>query len=73
MIDSEALNYWKFLLKLTIPIILLSCKAKIINEQKCIDSVVFNFAKDTTSYHWSDNFTDNQLRELVRTNKLIIK
>ena len=61
------------LLKYLIPIVLLSCKAKITSEQKCIDTVVFNCAKDTSDYHWSDEFTDNQLRELARTNKLIIK
>ena len=61
------------IIKYIIPLVLLSCKAKIMQEQKCVDTVVFNCAKDTSVYHWSDNFTDNQLRELARTNKLIIK
>ena len=60
------------ILKYLIPLVLLSCKAKIMSEQKCVDTVVFNCAKDTSDYHWSDEFTDNQLRELARTNKLII-
>lgn len=60
------------LIKYLIPLVLLSCKAKIMSEQKCIDTVVFNCTKDTSDYHWSDEFTDNQLRELARTNKLII-
>ena len=41
-------------------------------KQKCTDTIVFDCRKDTSEYHWSDNFTDNQLRELARTNKLII-
>jgi hypothetical protein len=62
------------LIKYLIPLVLLACKAKVHHEQqKCIDTVVFNCAKDTSDYHWSDDFTDNQLRELARTNKLIIK
>jgi len=71
--DSDALDYWKFLIKLSIPIVLLSCQAKIVKEQKCIDTVVFNCAKDTSNYHFSDEFTDAQLRQLCREGKLVIK
>lgn len=62
------------LIKYILPLVLLSCKAKIMSEQKqkCTDTIVFDCRKDTSEYHWSDNFTDNQLRELARTNKLII-
>ena len=60
------------ILKYLIPLVLLSCKAKIMSEQKCIDTVVFNCAKDTSEYIWSDEFTDAQLRQLCRENKLII-
>ena len=60
------------LLKYILPLVLLSCKAKIISEQKCVDTVVFNCAKDTSNYHFSDNFTDSELRQLCRENKLII-
>jgi hypothetical protein len=60
------------LLKYILPLVLLSCKAKIMSEQKCIDTVVFNCAKDTSNYHFSDNFTDSELRQLCRENKLII-
>lgn len=61
------------MIKYLLPLFLLCCKAKVMQKQKCADTVVFNCAKDTSEYHWSDNFTDNQLRELARTNKLIIK
>jgi hypothetical protein len=71
-IDSDCLNYWKFLLKLVIPIVLLSCKAKVMQEQKCIDTVVFDCKKDTSNYHFSDEFTDAQLRQLCREGKLVI-
>lgn len=60
------------LIKYLIPLVLLSCKAKIMSEQKCVDTVVFNCAKDTSNYHFSDNFTDSELRQLCRENKLII-
>jgi hypothetical protein len=60
------------ILKYILPLVLLSCKAKIMSEQKCIDTVVFNCAKDTSNYHFSDNFTDSELRQLCRENKLII-
>lgn len=29
--------------------------------------------KDTTSYHWSDEFTDAQLREMVRSGHLRLR
>jgi hypothetical protein len=70
-IDSEALNYWRFLLKLVIPIILLSCKAKIEQDKIKVDTVVIN-KPDTTTYKWCDNFTDKQLRELCENGKLVI-
>jgi hypothetical protein len=70
-IDSEALNYWKFLLKLVIPIVLLSCKYKVEQKKIPIDTIVIN-APDTTTYKWCDNFTDKQLRELCEEGKLVI-
>lgn len=29
--------------------------------------------KDTSSYHWSDEYTDNQLREMVRSGHLKLR
>lgn len=62
------------LLKYILPLVLLSCKAKIMSEQnqKCTDTIVFDCRKDTSNYHFSDNFTDSELRQLCRENKLII-
>ncbi len=70
-IDSEAFNYWKFLLKLVIPIVLLSCKYKVEQKKLPIDTIIIN-TPDTTTYHYSDNFTDSQLREMCREGKLVI-
>lgn len=62
------------IIKYIIPLVLLSCKAKIMSEQnqKCTDTIVFDCRKDTSEYIWSDEFTDAQLRQLCRENKLII-
>ena len=61
------------LIKYLLPLVLLSCKDKIYQEQKCKDTVVFDCKKDTSMYHWSDNFSDNELRELCRNGNLMIK
>lgn len=61
------------IIKYILPLALLCCKAKVSQEQKCKDTVVFDCKKDTSQYHWSDNFTDNQLRELCRNGNLMIK
>ncbi len=61
------------LIKYLLPFALLCCKAKIVNEQKCKDTIVFDCKKDTSEYHFSDEFTDKQLRQLCREGKLVIK
>ena len=62
------------LIKYLLPLALLCCKAKIQQEQiKCKDTIVFDCKKDTSMYHWSDNFSDNELRELCRNGNLMIK
>jgi len=61
------------LIKFILPLTLLCCKDKVHQEQqKCKDTVVFDCKKDTSNYHYSDEFTDAQLRELCREGKLII-
>ena len=61
------------LLKYLLPLALLCCKAKVHQEQKCKDTVIFDCKKDTSEYHFSDDFTDAQLRQLCREGVLIIK
>lgn len=61
------------LIKYILPLALLACKAKVQQEQKYKDTVIFDCKKDTSMYHWSDNFSDNELRELCRNGNLIIK
>ena len=61
------------LIKYILPLALLACKAKVSQEQKCKDTVIFDCKKDTSQYHWSDNFSDNELRELCRNGNLMIK
>ena len=69
--DSEALDYWNFLLKLTIPIVLLSCKYKVEQKKLPYDTIQIN-TPDTTTYKWCDNFSDAQLRELCENGNLVI-
>ena len=61
------------IIKYILPLALLACKAKVHQEQKCKDTVVFDCKKDTSEYFWSDEFTDAQLRQLCREGVLIIK
>ncbi len=62
------------LIKYALPLALLCCKAKVQHEQqKCKDTVVFDCKKDTSEYHYSDDFTDAQLRQLCREGILVIK
>lgn len=61
------------IIKYILPLALLACKAKVHQEQKCKDTVVFDCKKDTSMYHFSDEFTDAQLRQLCREGVLIIK
>lgn len=63
----------KTMIKYLLPLALLCCKAKVSQEQKCKDTVVFDCKKDTSNYVWSDNFTDKELRELCESGKLVIK
>lgn len=61
------------LIKYILPLALLACKAKVNQEQKCKDTVIFDCKKDTSEYFWADEFTDSQLRQLCREGVLIIK
>lgn len=61
------------LIKYILPLALLACKAKVVKEQKCKDTVIFDCKKDTSQYFWSDEFTDKELRELCESGKLVIK
>lgn len=59
--------------KYLLPLALLCCKAKVHQKQKCKDTVIFDCKKDTSEYHFSDEFSDSQLRQLCREGVLIIK
>ena len=61
------------LIKYLLPLALRACKAKVHKDQKCKDTVIFDCRKDTSMYHFSDEFTDAQLRQLCREGVLIIK
>ncbi len=60
------------LIKFILPFALLCCKAKIESNKLVISKNVVTCKKDTSTYKWSDEFSDSQLRELCENGKLII-
>jgi len=61
------------LIKYILPFALLACKAKIQQDKiQVIDKKTVTCKPDTTTYKWSDYYTDSQLRELCENGNLVI-
>jgi hypothetical protein len=60
------------LIKYLLPLCLLACKAKIEQNKQVITKNVVTCKKDTSTYKWSDEYTDKQLRELCENGNLVI-
>jgi hypothetical protein len=60
------------LIKFILPFTLLCCKAKIENNKQVITKNVVTCKTDTSEYHWSNEFSDSQLRELCENGNLVI-
>jgi hypothetical protein len=59
-------------IKYLLPFALLCCKAKIESNKQFITKNVVTCKTDTSTYKWSDEYTDKQLRELCESGNLVI-
>jgi hypothetical protein len=61
------------LIKYLLPLALLACKAKIQQDKiQVINQKSVTCKTDTSKYHWSNEFSDKQLRELCENVNLVI-
>ena len=60
------------LVKYLLPFALLCCKAKIEKNKQVIKQNIVTCKTDSSEYHWSNEFTDKQLRELCENGNLVI-